>query len=76
MATRNGKETRKRIYNFIKAYIQENQYPPTNREISEGVGLQSTNTVYNQLHKLQEMGVISFVEKQPRTIRRLSDLIE
>ena len=75
-ATRNGKETRKKIYDFIKAYIQENQYPPTTREIGEGVGLTSTNTIYNQLHKLKEMGVITFLEAQPRTIRILSDLIE
>ena len=74
--TRNGKETRKKIYDFIKSYIQENQYPPSTREISEGVGLSSTNTIYNQLHNLKEMGVITFLEKQPRTIRILSDLIE
>ena len=75
-ATRNGKETRKKIYDFIKSYIQENQYPPSTREIGEGVGLSSTNTVYTQLHKLKEMGVITFLEGQPRTIRILSDLIE
>ena len=74
--TKQGKETRKKIYDFIKAYIQENQYPPTTREIGEGVGLSSTNTIYSQLHKLKEMGVITFLEAQPRTIRILTDLIE
>ena len=74
--TRKGKETRKKIYDFIKAYIQENQYPPTTREIGEGVGLTSTNTIYNQLHNLKDMGVITFLEAQPRTIRILSYLIE
>lgn len=74
--TNKGKETRKKIYEFIKKYIQENQYPPSTREICEGVGLSSTNTVNTQLHKLREMGVISFLEAQPRTIRILSELVE
>lgn len=75
-AIKKGKDTRKKIYDFIKAYIQENQYPPTTREIGDGVGLASTNTIYNQLHKLKEMGVITFLEGQPRTIRILSEFVE
>ena len=74
--TRNGKQTRKKIYEFIKAYVQENQYPPSTREIGEGVGLSSTNTIYNQLHNLKEMGVITFLEGQPRTIRIIGELVE
>lgn len=72
-----GAETRKKIYDFIKAYIQENTYPPSIREICEGTGLSSTNTVYTHLTKMVTMGAITMQEGKPRTIRLLmDDLIE
>jgi hypothetical protein len=73
---RKGEETRKKIYDFIKSYTQEKHYSPTIREIGEGVGLTSTCTIYSQLHKLQEMGVLAMEEYKPRTIRLLSELVE
>lgn len=77
MTTNNkGKQTRKKIYDFIVSYIQENEYPPTVREIGDGTGIKSSSTVYTHLVKLQDMGVISTKEFAPRTIRVLSDLIE
>jgi repressor LexA len=71
-----GVETRKKIYDFIKSYIQEKSYPPSFREIGKGTGIKSMATVHYQLHHLKDEGVIDFLETQPRTIRVLSDLIE
>lgn len=71
-----GKETRKKIYDFIVSYIQEKQYPPSYREICEGTGIKSTCGVHDHIHKLVEMGVISMECDKPRTIRVLTDLIE
>lgn len=71
-----GKQTRKKIYDFIVSYIKENEYPPTVREIGDGTGISSTSTVHTQLTKLQDMGVISTKENAPRTIRVLSELVE
>lgn len=75
-AAKKGVQTRKKIYDFIKSYIKEKQYPPSIREIGEGVGIKSVSTTSLHLYKLKDMGVIDFLEGQPRTIRVLTDLIE
>lgn len=62
------KDTRQRVYEFIKSYIEEHHYPPTFREIGDGVGLRSTNTVHGHVHRLQELGMISMVEYKSRNI--------
>ena len=51
-------------YNFIVSYIEDNGYPPTVREIMEGVGLASTATICYRLSKLEKDGYI----KSPRAI--------
>ena len=57
-AKRNGEESRKKIYDFIVSYVSKNNYAPSVREIADGTGFKSSNTVHTHLHKLQEMGVI------------------
>lgn len=77
MSTREqGKNTRKKIYDFIVSYIKENNYPPTVREICNGTGLKSTSTVQSQLVTLAAMGVITHKESAPRTIKVLCELVE
>ena len=71
-----GKKTRKKIYDFIVSYIKENEYPPTVREICDGIGIKSTSTVHTHMKKLQDAGGISTNECEPRTIRVLSELVE
>lgn len=66
----------KRVYDFLVDYIKEKQYPPSFRDISEGTGIKSTNTVYHHVHKLEKMGVISMQDNSPRTIRVLRELVE
>lgn len=63
-------ETRKKIYDFIVSYMQEHGYSPTVREIGDGVGLKSTNTVWNHLRKMFDSGMIETdAECAPRAIR-------
>ena len=63
-------ETRKKIYDFIVAYIQEHCYSPTVRKIGDGVGLKSTNTAWNHLRKMFDSGMIETdAECAPRAIR-------
>lgn len=69
-----GTETRKSIFEFIKNYVKENQYPPTFREIGVAVGIKSTNTIYCHMHKLQEMGVVVLDESRARTIKIVGEL--
>lgn len=60
---------REAVYVFIKSFINEKGYAPSVREIGEGVGLKSNNTVHFHLEKLISEGRI---EKDPfgsRTLR-------
>ncbi len=47
------------VYDFIKEYIKENNYPPTIREILEGTIFNSTSTISAYLDKLEAKGYIS-----------------
>lgn len=47
---------RKKIYDFIVAYITQNGYSPSIREIAKGTDLHSISSIYNHLHLLEEMG--------------------
>ncbi len=49
----------RRIYEYIAAFIQEQGYPPSVREIGEAVGLKSPSTVHFHLKHLEEAGVIA-----------------
>lgn len=53
-----GEKTRGAIYKAIVSYIERHGYPPTNREIGKMVGLKSTNSVYEHLLVMKELGVI------------------
>lgn len=57
---KNDKGTIKRqeIYSFIVDYIKEHCYPPTFREIADGVNLKSTSTVQMHLDKMIDSGMI------------------
>lgn len=50
--TYKGKMKRQEIYLFIVDYIKEHGYPPTIREIGEGVNLKSPSTVHMHMTKL------------------------
>ena len=51
-------DTSTRIYLFIRGYILEHGYAPTNREMGEGVGLTSTSSVNRHLNKLLDKGFL------------------
>ncbi|MBQ8797830.1 MAG: transcriptional repressor LexA [Oscillospiraceae bacterium] len=48
-----------KILEFVNAFLQENGYAPSVREIGAGVGLSSTASVSYQLKRLQEKGLLS-----------------
>lgn len=60
------------VLNFIKRQIIENGYPPSVREICEGVGIKSTSTAHAQLNKLEEKGYIRKSSSKNRAIEILS----
>lgn len=64
-------DTRKAIMSYIKNYIQEHGYPPSVREIGNGVGLKSTSSVQKHLKKLIDTGELETDAEigSPRTLR-------
>ncbi|MDY5730496.1 MAG: transcriptional repressor LexA [Eubacteriales bacterium] len=60
--------TQMKIYDFIVSYINTYNYPPSIREICQGVGLKSPSTVHLHLNNLQEKGLIKKDDFAKRTI--------
>lgn len=58
----------KKIYNYIKQYVEDNGYPPSVRDICEAVGLSSTSTVHGHLKRLEKKGLISRDPSKTRAI--------
>jgi DNA-binding transcriptional ArsR family regulator len=45
-------------FEFIKLFLATNGYPPTIREIAEGIGVLSSSTVHGHLERLENKGYI------------------
>ena len=61
-------EKQQEILDFISRHYQEKGYPPTIREICDGVGLKSPSTVHGYLKRLEKKGAL---EKDPSTSRSI-----
>lgn len=55
-------------YHFIKIFIEKNNYSPSIREIALGTN-KSSDTIFNHVYELRDLGKIDFVEGKARTIR-------
>lgn len=64
------KETKQKILEFIVAYIQKHSYPPTVREIGEGVGLKSTSSVQSHIVRMLDCGMIE-TDAGPKSTRAI-----
>lgn len=62
-------ERQLRILDFIREYIEKNNYPPTIREIGKAVGIPSTSVVKYNLERLQEKGHIERSGEVSRGLR-------
>ncbi len=58
-----------KILEFLQSYWQENNYPPTIREIGENTGISSTSVVNYYLDQLEKMGKIERDRKISRGVR-------
>ena len=52
----------------VLAFIKDNGFSPTFRELAEMLGYNSTSTVHKYLQRLQEAGLITYEATKPRTI--------
>lgn len=62
-------ERQQRILAFLEDYITENGYPPTVREIGDGIGVKSTSLVSYYLKGLEDRGLITRESSISRGIR-------
>lgn len=62
------KERHKQIRDYIVQYTTAHGWPPSVREIGEGVGLESTSSVQLHLKQMADTGIITMVPGQPRCI--------
>lgn len=58
-----------RILIFIRAYLEEHNYPPTIREIGKAVSISSTSVVKYNLERLKEKGFIDRSQDVSRGLR-------
>jgi repressor LexA len=61
------------VLRWIADYIRERHFPPTLREIGEGIGVTSSNGVTDILKALRVKGAITWERGCARTIRVLVD---
>jgi len=56
------------VFDYIKDQVNKRGYPPSVREIGEGIGLRSSSTVHAHLEKLEQKGYIRRDPTKPRAI--------
>jgi len=61
----------RKIFLYIKDYIDAKGYPPTVRDICDAVDLKSTSTVHGHLQRLEKKGLLRRDESKPRAIEVL-----
>lgn len=61
-----------RVFAFIASYLTEHGYPPTVRDICEGVGLSSSSTVHAHLLRLRRQGRVEWADGKVRTLRLIT----
>ena len=61
------------MVDFIRTYVQDHGYPPTVREMQQGLGLASTSVTNWWMHVLQNAGRITWMEGQSRTVQIVGD---
>lgn len=66
-----GEKIRKDILEYIKQYIRQHSYPPSRREIGDGVGLKSTSSVQSHVDRMLADGMLETDDEAgtPRALR-------
>lgn len=62
-------EAQQELYDWLVEYIQNNQYPPSIRQMMKAMGLRSPAPVQSRLEHLRSKGYIEWTEGKARTIR-------
>lgn len=62
-------DAQQELYDWLVEYIQNNQYPPSIRQMMKAMGLRSPAPVQSRLEHLRTKGYIEWTEGKARTIR-------
>lgn len=62
-------ERRKKVFQYIAQYLEENGYPPSYREIGAAVGIPSTSTVSADVHALIDRKMLSMDQSSYRSLQ-------
>lgn len=62
-------ERRRKVFQYIADYLDENGYPPSYREIGSAVGIPSTSTVSADVHALIKKNVLSMDQSSYRSLQ-------
>ncbi len=57
------------ISEYIREFLSTNGYPPSVREIGQGVGIKSTSTVHRYMSKMEEKGMIEKTSLKTRAFK-------
>lgn len=63
----------KRVLEYIRKYTRDKGYPPSVREICDGLQFQSTSTAHGYLQRLEKRGYIRRDAARPRAIELIQD---
>lgn len=66
-----GERTRGEMLEFIRQYLYEHGYPPSRKEIADGVGLRSTSSVQSHIERMLADGMLETDDEKgsPRALR-------
>ena len=75
MARKSIEGMEEKVLNYIKEFIQTNQYPPSVREIGSAVGLKSSSSVHRYLSILEEKGLLLRDGDKTRALRMPNETV-
>ena len=63
----------KKVMDSLKAFIEENGYAPTERELCNKAGISSRAALHRHLVRMKFEGLIDYIPQKSRTIRILRE---
>lgn len=57
------------FYDYINESIQTHGFPPSVRDIQQGLGIKSTSTVHSYLQRLEDKGYVHKSDRKSRSLR-------
>lgn len=61
--------SQRKVYEFIKAYVEHHQHAPTMAEIARGIGIKSRGVVHRYVSALANEGLITIIPGHRRNIK-------